>query len=421
MLLNSVVLTNAKILDGTGKEPFDGTVLIQGKYIREIGTKNSMHVSSKDIKVIDLAGSYLLPGLIDAHLHLTGFRSGDTVKESLLVPYEVLVARVVQDLENLVNAGFTTIGDAGGAIAVGIKKAVEEGTIIGPRISAAGYTLSQTFGHGDEHYLPIDYVDPRESKFRTSLGSLICDGIQECQKAARYALRCGADFIKVSATGGVLSEKDRPEYTQFTIEELKAIVQEAQHAKRFVHAHAQGTEGIRNALLAGVKVIAHAIFIDEECCKLAKEKDAIVIPTLSIVEHIMIYGKEIGIPEWGLKKCEQVYKAHIENIKLAYKHGVKLATGTDFLGGIKAFKHGDNALEIVLLVEKVGMTPMEAIVAATKNAAEAVGLSNITGTIEPGKLADLIVVRENPLQDIRVLAEKSNISMVFKEGILVKC
>lgn len=417
---NSVVLTNAKILDGTGKEPFDGTVLIQGKYIQEISTKDSMRLS-KSVKVIDLAGSYLLPGLIDAHLHLTGFRSGDTVKESLLVPYEVLVARVVQDLGTLVNAGFTTIGDAGGAIAVGIKKAVEEGTIIGPRISAAGYTLSQTFGHGDEHYLPIDYVDPRESKFRTSLGSLICDGIQECQKAARYALRCGADFIKVSATGGVLSEKDRPEYTQFTIEELKAIVQEAQHAKRFVHAHAQGTEGIRNALLAGVKVIAHAIFIDEECCKLAKERDAIVIPTLSIVEHIMIYGKEIGIPEWGLKKCEQVYKAHIENIKLAYKHGVKLATGTDFLGGIKAFKHGDNALEIVLLVEKIGMTPMEAIVAATKNAAEAVGLSNVTGTIEPGKLADLIVVKENPLQDIRVLAEKENISMVFKEGILVKC
>lgn len=412
-----VALTNAKILDGTGKEPFDGTVLIEGKYIQKIG--NSVHIP-KGSEIVDLAGAYLLPGLIDAHLHLTGFRSGDMVKESLLVPYEVLVARVVQDLRALANAGFTTIGDAGGAIAVGIKKAVEEGTIVGPRISAAGYTLSQTFGHGDEHYLPIDYVDPRESKFRTPLGSLICDGVEECQKAARYALRCGADFIKVSATGGVLSERDRPEYTQFTIEELKAIVQEAQHAKRFVHAHAQGTEGIRNALLAGVKVIAHGIFIDEECCRLARQKDAIVIPTLSIVEHIMIYGKEIGIPEWGLKKSEQVYKAHIENIRLAYRHGVKLATGTDFLGGVKAFKHGDNALEITLMVEKIGMTPMEAIIAATKNAAEAVGLSNTTGTIEPGKLADLIVVKENPLENIRVLSERNNITMVFKEGTLIK-
>lgn len=412
-----VALTNAKILDGTGKEPFDGTVLIEGKYIQKIG--NSVHIP-KGSEIVDLAGAYLLPGLIDAHLHLTGFRSGDMVKESLLVPYEVLVARVVQDLRALANAGFTTIGDAGGAIAVGIKKAVEEGTIVGPRISAAGYTLSQTSGHGDEHYLPIDYVDPRESKFRTPLGSLICDGVEECQKAARYALRCGADFIKVSATGGVLSERDRPEYTQFTIEELKAIVQEAQHAKRFVHAHAQGTEGIRNALLAGVKVIAHGIFIDEECCKLARQKDAIVIPTLSIVEHIMIYGKEIGIPEWGLKKSEQVYKAHIENIRLAYRHGVKLATGTDFLGGVKAFKHGENALEITLMVEKIGMTPMEAIIAATKNAAEAVGLSNTTGTIEPGKLADLIVVKENPLEDIRVLSERNNITMVFKEGTLIK-
>ncbi|MFN3283641.1 MAG: amidohydrolase family protein [Pseudothermotoga sp.] len=416
---DTVALTNAKILDGTGKEPFDGTVLIEGKYIQKIGTKNSVHIP-KESEIVDLAGAYLLPGLIDAHLHLTGFRSGDMVKESLLVPYEVLVARVIQDLRALANAGFTTIGDAGGAIAVGIKKAVEEGTIVGPRISAAGYTLSQTFGHGDEHYLPIDYVDPRESKFRTPLGSLICDGVEECQKAARYALRCGADFIKVSATGGVLSERDRPEYTQFTIEELKVIVQEAQHAKRFVHAHAQGTEGIRNALLAGVKVIAHGIFIDEECCKLARQKDAIVIPTLSIVEHIMIYGKEIGIPEWGLKKSEEVYKAHIENIRLAYRHGVKLATGTDFLGGVKAFKHGDNALEIILMVEKIGMTPMEAIIAATKNAAEAVGLSDTTGTIEPGKLADLIVVKENPLENIRVLSEKNNITMVFKEGTLIK-
>ncbi|HEY8543282.1 MAG TPA: amidohydrolase family protein [Pseudothermotoga sp.] len=414
-----IALTNAKILNGTGEKPFDGTVLIQGKSIQEVGPKDSVHIP-KGAEVFDLSGKYLLPGLIDAHLHLTGFRSGDTVKESLLIPYEVLVARVTKDLEALLKAGFTTIGDAGGAIAVGIKKAVEEGTILGPRISAAGYTLSQTFGHGDEHYLPIDYVDPRESKFKTSLGSLICDGVEECQKAARYALRCGADFIKVSATGGVLSERDRPEYTQFTIEELRAIVQEAQHAKRFVHAHAQGTEGIKNALLAGVKVIAHAIFIDEECCRLAKEKDAIVVPTLSIVEHIMIYGQTIGIPEWGLKKCEQVYKAHVENIKLAYKHGVKLATGTDFLGGTKAFKHGDNALEMILLVEKVGMTPIEAIVAATKNAAEAVGLSNITGTIEPGKLADLVVVKEDPLQNIRVLADKNNIVMIFKEGVLIK-
>ncbi|HOJ87735.1 MAG TPA: amidohydrolase family protein [Pseudothermotoga sp.] len=416
---DTVVLINAKIVDGTGKEPFIGTVLIQGKHIQQVGLANSVDVP-KDAKVFDLSGSYLLPGLIDAHLHLTGLRTGDTVKESLLTPYEVFVARVVKDLEALLNAGFTTIGDAGGAIAVSIKKAVEEGTIAGPRISAAGYTLSQTFGHGDEHYLPIDYVDPRQSKFKTSLGSLICDGVEECQKAARYALRCGADFIKVSATGGVLSERDRPEYTQFTLDELKAIVQEAEHAKKFVHAHAQGTEGIKNSLQAGVKVIAHAIYIDEECCELAKEKNAIVVPTLSIVEHIMMHGREIGIPEWGLKKCEQVYRAHIQNIKLAYRSGVKLATGTDFLGGTKAFRHGDNALEIVLLVERIGMTPMEAIVAATKNAAEAVGLSGITGTIEQGKLADLIVVKENPLENIRVLAEKEKIAMVFKEGKLVR-
>ncbi|MGJ8455244.1 amidohydrolase family protein [Pseudothermotoga sp. U03pept] len=418
-MAESIALTNAVIIDGTGKEPFKGTVFIQDSKIVEI-TEGSFTPTQHDFKVIDLRDAFLIPGLIDAHLHLTGFRSGDLLKESLLVPYEVLVARVVKDLEALICSGFTSIGDAGGSIAVGVKKAVEEKTILGPRISAAGHTLSQTFGHGDEHYLPIQYVDPRESRFKSSLGALICDGVEECQKAARYALRCGADFIKVSATGGVLSEKDRPEYTQFTIEELKAIVQEAKHAKRFVHAHAQGTEGIKNSLLAGVKVIAHAIFIDQECCDLAKEKDAIVVPTLSIVEHIMRYGKQIGIPEWGLQKCEQVYKIHIENIKLAYKSGVKLATGTDFLGGTNAFKHGQNALEIVLFVEKIGMSPMEAIVAATKNAAQAVGFSEITGTIEAGKMADIVVLKENPLENVRTLMEPSNILMVLKEGAVVK-
>lgn len=410
------VLTNCYVFDGLGNL-FKGSVVVDDGKIVDVGSVGSVEVP-KDAEVIDLGGMYLLPGLIDAHLHLVGMRTGDFVKEPLLTPYETFVARVVKDLEELIYSGFTTVGDAGSLIAVKVKQAVNEGTIVGPRIVAAGLTLSPTFGHGDTHYLPIEYVDFRTTRKLTPLASLICDGVDECRKAARYALREDADFIKIMATGGVLSQKDRPEYRQFTLEEIKAIVDEARAAGRFVHAHAQGTEGIKNAILGGVKVIAHAIYIDEECSALAKDLDVVVVPTLSIVDRILAIGSKIGIPEWGLKKAEEAYKAHISNIRKAYKLGVKIATGTDFCGG--PLRMGDNALEIKLLVEKVGMEPKEALIAATRVAAEAVGLKDKVGTIEKGKIADLIAVSGDPLSNLDILMSKDNIKLVIKEGKIIK-
>ncbi len=418
--LTYIAITNCRIIDGTGRQPIEkGAIVIKDSLIVDVGSMGEVEIPS-EAQVIDAAGKTVMPGLIDAHVHLTGLRTGDFIKEPLLTPYATLVARAIRDLEALLNAGFTTVGDAGSIIALQLKRAVEEGTVCGPRIVAAGYILSQTFGHGDTHFLPVEYVDARTSKLMSPLSALICDGIEECRKAARYALRAGADYIKVMATGGVLSEKDRPEYTQFTIEELKAIVEEAKHAHRFVHAHAQGAEGIKNAINAGVKIIAHGIFIDDEGIELAKERNAIVVPTFSVVEHLIKYGKEIGVPEWGLKKSMEVHEIHLKNIKRAYEKGVKVATGTDFLGGVKAFRHGDNSLEIQLLVEKLGMKPMEAIVAATKNAAEAVGLINKVGTLEKNKVADLIIVNGNPLADIKILRDPNNIVVVIKEGRIVK-
>jgi imidazolonepropionase-like amidohydrolase len=410
------VLTNCYVFDGLGNL-FKGSVVVDDGKIVDVGSVGSVEVP-KDAEVIDLGGMYLLPGLIDAHLHLVGMRTGDFVKEPLLTPYETFVARVVKDLEELIYSGFTTVGDAGSLIAVKVKQAVNEGTIVGPRIVAAGLTLSPTFGHGDTHYLPIEYVDFRTTRKLTPLASLICDGVDECRKAARYALREDADFIKIMATGGVLSQKDRPEYRQFTLEEIKAIVDEARAAGRFVHAHAQGTEGIKNAILGGVKVIAHAIYIDEECSALAKDLDVVVVPTLSIVDRILAIGSKIGIPEWGLKKAEEANKAHISNIRKAYKSGVKIATGTDFCGG--PLRMGDNALEIKLLVEKVGMEPKEALIAATRVAAEAVGLKDKVGTIEKGKIADLIAVSGDPLSNLDILMSKDNIKLVIKEGKIIK-
>lgn len=330
----------------------------------------------------------------------------------------MLFARAIRDLEALVSSGFTTVVDAGGLIALHLKYAVAEGTLVGPRVIAAGYPLSQTFGHGDTHYLPVEYVDARTARKLTPLMSLICDGVDECRKAARYALREGADFVKVMASGGVLSEKDRPEYRQFTVEELKAIVDEARAAKRFVHAHAQGAEGIRNAIEAGVKVLAHAIYLDEELTELAKERGVVIVPTLAVVARLLEVGAQAGIPEWGMRKAEEVYKTHIENIRKAYRRGAKLATGTDFFGG--PFRHGENAVEIKLFVEKLGVEPSEALISATRIAAEASGLQNAVGTIERGKVADIVVVDGNPLTNVDLLLNPSNIVLVIKEGKVVK-
>ena len=414
---NILVLDNGRIFDSTGKEPFIGRVVVKDEVISDIGTRGEVEIPD-DAEILDLGGRTVLPGLIDAHMHLTGFRSGDMVKEPLLTPFGVFVARAVNDLKALLDAGFTTICDAGGLVALHLKYAINEGTTIGPRIVAAGPFLSQTFGHGDTHYMPVEWVDVRITRKLTPLGALICDGVDECRKAARYAMREGADFIKIMTTGGVLSEKDRPEYIQFTLDEIRAIVEEAEHANRFVHAHAQGAQGIKNALIAGVKVIAHAIYMDEEGFGLAKEKDAVVVPTLSIVDKIISVGRKVGIPEWGLKKSEEVYKIHLETINKAYKAGVKLATGTDFIGG--PFPQGENALELKLLVEKVGMSPKDAIIASTKNGAQAAGLASKIGTLERGKLADLIVVDGDPLSNIDVLMNKDNILLVMKSGRIYK-
>lgn len=410
------VLENLRILDPESGYFNNGVIVIDNGLIKDFGSKGSIEIP-KNANIIDCEGNTVMPGLIDAHLHVTGQRSGK-IEERLTTPIGVFFARAVKDLENLVNAGFTTVVDAGSLIALHLRDAVNENTITGPRIIASGLPLSMTFGHADEHYMPIEYVDYRTSKKLTPFMSLICDGEDECRKATRYAMREGADFIKVMATGGVLSQRDRPEHRQFTLNELKAIVDEAQAANRWVHAHAQGTEGILNSLRAGVKVIAHAIYIDELASEEAKTRNAVVVPTLSIVQRLLDEGEKLGVPEWGLRKSAEVYEQHINAIKLAYKHGVKLATGTDFDGGIG--RMGTNAMELKLFVEKIGMQPLEAIRAATMNAASAAGLEGKVGVIKKGAIADLIVVKGDPLNDINTLLNPNNIKLVFKEGNLIK-
>lgn len=342
--MGKVALVNGLVFDSTRKPVFKGNILVNNGKIEKVGKSNEISIPD-DYNVIDLKGKFIMPGLIDAHLHLTGSRSGK-VEEDLITPIGVFFARAIKDLESIIDAGFTTVVDAGSIIALQLKDAINEKTIMGPRIIAAGPVLSQTFGHGDTHYMPIEYVDYRTTKKLTPFTSLICDGSDECRKAARYAFREGADFIKVMASGGVLSQRDRPEYRQFTLEELKAIVDEANAVGKWVHAHAEGKIGIINSAKAGIKVIAHGDMMDEEAANEVLKAGSVVIPTFAIDYALLEKGSELGVPEWGMKKIKELYEIHVENARLAYKMGIKLATGTDFSGGVG--KHGDNAMELKL-------------------------------------------------------------------------
>ncbi|MEM0053609.1 MAG: amidohydrolase family protein [Nitrososphaeria archaeon] len=401
------------LLDGTGKEPLhDAFVVVSNGKIESI----SKNVESS-IDIVDAGNYTVMPGLIDAHLHLAGHLTDKFVEESIVTPYEIHLIKALYDIQDLLAAGYTTIRDCGSLQGPYLKMAVESGLTKGPRIVTAGRVLTQTFGHGDEHYFPVEIVKLR-SDYKLGFGGILCDGVDECIKAARTAFREGADFIKICSTGGVMSQRDKPEDEQFTVDEIRAIVNEAKKVRSFVASHAQGAKGIKNALVAGVRTIEHGIYLDEEGAKMMIEQDAIMVPTLSIVHQLVSKGKEAGTPEWGLRKSLEVIETHVKNVKKAKSFGVKIATGTDFIGS-PMLKFGANAMELQLLVEKCDFTPMDAIVAATKNGADACGILDKTGTLEVGKYADMIAVKGNPLEDVKLLQKKENIKFVMKGGVMV--
>jgi len=406
------LVLQGRIIDGTGGDPIpEGIIVINGNRIEEVGTKAKIQIP-EDAELIDIGeGNTILPGLIDAHLHLMGATGLNsvfwTIEDNL-----VKAMRVTAALEPLINAGFTTVRDAGG-LGVYLNRVIKEGTLKhAPRIRSANKVLSQTAGHGDVHSLPIDFVE-------TYGFGRICDGADDCRKAAREQFREGADFIKICSTGGVMSERDKSEWSQFTIEEISAIVEEARRVDSYVASHAQGAEGINNALKAGVKTIEHGIYMDEEGFELMLEKDAVVVPTFSIVERLVTKGKEFNVPEYGIVKSKIAHEAHLETIRKAKKAGVKIALGTDFLN-VSLLPFGENTLELEIFVEKIGFTPMEAIVAGTKIGAKALQMSEQIGTLEKGKLADLIVVKGDPLSNISILRKNENILIVLKDGIIEK-
>ncbi len=402
-----VALVGGSVIDGTGATPIaNGVVLIGGGRIQDVGPAGRVKVPAS-ATVRDVAGKTVMPGLIDAHLHLFGIRSLNQVGIIVEEPH-VRAIRAARDAWRCLDAEVTTIRDAGGMSALYTKRAIEEGGVPGPRIVASGRAVSQTGGHGDVHFAPVQWAERLEI-------SRLADGVAEVQKAARQQLREGADMLKIMTTGGVMSEKDKPTSCQYSMEEIEAFVQEARNAGVRTGSHAQGTRGIKNAVLAGVDNIEHGIYLDDEVIELMVQRGTTLVPTFAIVDAIVQNRRKVGVLEASVRKAESVQAAHIVSFKKAYAAGVVCGSGTDYVGDTTS-PMGRNADEILAYVNKIGLSPMEAIVCATRNNAIVLGLQDQIGTLEASKQADLVVVDGDPLADIRVLCRRDKILTVYKGG-----
>jgi imidazolonepropionase-like amidohydrolase len=410
--MTQIVISNGTLIDGRGGEPLHGaSVLVENDQIIAVATAGEPLQTELGAEQIDAAGGAILPGFIDAHVHVTMQIS--SIEERLATPFSMRFFKTTGYLRRTLDAGITSVRDAGGAD-LGVKQAVDQGLITGPRLQISTAALGITGGH-------IDGWQPSGATLNLfpsypGMPDGICDGVTEVRKKVREVLRAGADVVKICATGGVLSPTDHPEFTQFSPAELEAIVQEAAFRRGVkVMAHAQGAQGIKQAVRAGIHSIEHGIFLDDEAIDLMLEYGTFLVPTLLAPIAVLEIGEEGGMPEYGLQKSREVIDAHRESIRRAHEAGVKIAMGTD--AGV--MPHGTNLRELGLMVD-VGLTPMEAIVATTKTAAECLGWDGRLGTIEPGKLADIIICRSDPLADIQSLANNDNIWMVMKGGERVK-
>jgi imidazolonepropionase-like amidohydrolase len=408
----STVILGATLIDGTGHDPIsNAAVLIEGQRIRAVGTRATLAIP-QGARVIEADGMTLLPGLIDCHVHLA-MRVGMSMTERVMTPPSLNLLYAVPNSRATLEAGITTVRDAGGTPA-GVKLAVERGLFPGPRMLVAVTILSQTGGHADG-YMPC-CVDLREGHFPDVPHSVV-DGVDEMRKKVREILRAGADWIKLCTSGGVLSTSDDPQSPQFTVEEISAAVYEAgAHFKRAM-AHAQSTVGIKNALKAGIASIEHGIWLDDEAIDMMKAQGVYLVPTLVAPRDVIAFAEANpgAIPEVMVQKARAVVEDHSASIRKAIQAGVKVAMGTDSGVG----PHGRNARELGLMVEH-GMTPMQSIVASTSEAARLLRLDKDLGTLEQGKLADLLLVQGDLLANITEIEDQGKLALVMKAGQVVK-
>lgn len=394
-----------KVLDVPGQAPkTDQTIVIfEGKIV---SIENGF-IEDDEATIIDKREMFFLPGLIDSHVHLRGEWSPTSRWDSVLLEPGDVAFQAAKHAKTTLMAGFTAVQDVGGPKEIfALKRAINSGLIPGPHIQAAGSAISITGGHGDTHGFKDELIPHLQSE-------TLCDGPAECRSAVRQAVKNGADVIKITATGGVLSNTNAGTGQQFFDDELEAIVEAATKMGRKVTAHAHGKDGIESALKAGVQSIEHGTYLDEGTAKLFKEHNATLVPTVLAGMTVVDWATNSDwLPPNSAKKALEVGPQMQEMMRTAYENGVNIAFGTDT--GVS--KHGDNAQEFAFLIAG-GMSEMEAIQSATTVAAKHIGLDDMIGTLEKGKQADLIAVTGDPLEDIDELL---SVDFVMKGGTVYK-
>ena len=399
--MTRLVLRGARVFDGTGSAPAAADVAIEGDTIVDVGS------GLDGDEAVDLGGATILPGLFDCHVHVAV--SHIDVTRLIHTPISIRVLETARNMETTLRAGITSVRDAGGAD-LGIREAQKSGLIKGPRIQVSISMLSQTGGHGDDWLPSGDFV--------TLYGHLpglvdtVIDGPDEMRKTVRALIRNGADVIKVATSGGVLSPSDDPRHAHFRPAELDVLVEEATAAGRFVMAHAQGTDGIKNAIRAGIRSIEHGIYLDDEAIDLMLQRGTWLVATL-VAPLGVLEAADAGVPfpPAVLDKARLVVDTHAASFRKAVEAGVRIAMGTDT--GVTP--HGRNLRELGLMA-KHGMAPLAVLEATTRSAARLLGVDQRLGTVEPGMLADLTVIRGD-VTDLEGLPGR--IDSVWQSGVRV--
>lgn len=402
-----VAIIADRLIDGTGREPIEAAVVvIEHDRVTAVGPRSSVRVPD-GAALVEGDDFTVLPGFIDAHVHLAG-QSGVDFNRLLMTRRSMLLLMAVPNAGVTLNAGVTSVRDAGLSPA-SVRDAIDAGYFAGPRCHMAVSILSQSGGHGDP-------TMPCGCELSMDCGMdvphSVVDGPEMMRRRVREVLAAGADWIKLCTSGGVLSPADHPDAAQFTIDEIRVAVEEAASQGKRVMAHAMSAAGIKNALRGGVTSIEHGCLLDEEAIALMKEQDAWLVPTLVAPRDVVAAaGEGRTIPEVMVKKARDISVRHMESFRAAVAAGVNIAMGTDSAVG----PHGGNLRELALMVEG-GMTALEAITASTCAPARLLRREHELGTLEAGKLADVVVVSGDPISDIDVLADPDRIRVVLKGG-----